>query len=375
MGKKLTSIIILTLIFTILSINFMGCRQTAEEEREREVAVEVVSVAKDNIIENVILPSVLHPKKNSMIFPKTPGLEVTKLAVQVGDTVQEGDFLFELDKTPIRRQVEMARKNYEQSQKSYRLQKQQHQKAEDLVPPNIPDGIMVFQQNRSLVENNMAEGALLTAEAQLEQSRLAYVNALEQLKEMEYYAPIAGVVSQISLQENQPVINTQPALIITNTDKLKTELNITRELLNTLELDKKVKIHIREATKEGIVTAINWVADPRTGLHLVEITVDNTTGQLTASSFCRVAIQRQSKENVLVIPKEAVFLENNQSIVFVEENNRAHKRRVELGMDNGIMVEVISGLKEGERVIVKGQHYIDENTSLVVVGGEDDESK
>ncbi|SDK69228.1 efflux RND transporter periplasmic adaptor subunit [Natronincola ferrireducens] len=370
MWRKRDCIIIIT---TVLLIFLGGCRHDNVMEEERKVAVEVSTVKRGNIAEEITISSRLQPIKNIMIFPKTPGLEVTKLTVDVGDTVQEGDFLFELDKTPIRRQVEAARKAYGQAQKNYRIQKQEMEAVKPIIP-TVPVGFWGVQETPSPMDNRLMDTSLVALEGQLEQARLAYITALEQLDEMEYYAPIDGVVTQTNLQENQMVIQTQPAMVISNTNLLKLELYVVKELLNSLKIGQEVAIDVAEDKNIGSVTMISKVPDPRTNLYYIQINVDNGDGRLLAGSFCRVIIERQRRDNTLLIPKEAIVFEDNTPIIFIEENQRPVKRQIELGIDGGKMVEVVKGIGEGDRVIVKGQHYIDENTLLTVVRSDNHEN-
>lgn len=367
MKTKLLLIMTLTMIFQLI---LGGCRGAGEEKEERKVAVEVATVKKGSIAQEITIASKLQPFNNIMIIPKTPGLEITKLAVDVGDTVKEGDFLFELDKDIVRRQVEVTRKSYEQAQNNYRIQKQQMEKMADYTT-SIPASMITGGVTQQFPQVDRSQTSVITAEAQLEQARLAYVSALEQLDEMEYYAPINGVITQNNLVENQIVVNTQPALIITNIDQLKMELYVTKSLYNTFHLGKEILFSTGGKEKQGKVSAINDVADPRTNLYYVQILVDNKEKQLLAGSLCKLKIEREKNESTLIIPKKAVFYEGDIATVYTENQEKAIKRHIELGIDGGEIIEVTQGLQERERIITKGQHYIDENTPLIVVRGDD----
>lgn len=360
------------IILTTFQIGLGGCRETGERNEERRVAVEVAPVKRSSIVEEITIAAKLQPLNNIMIIPKAPGLEVTKLAVNVGDTVKEGDFLFELDKTLIRRQVEATRKSYEQAQNNYRIQKQQMEKMAEFTP-SIPTSMITNGRNPQIPQGDMSQDSLLTAEVQLEQTRLAYVNALEQLDEMEYYAPVNGIVTQNNLLENQMAMNTQPALIISNVDQLKMDLYVTKALYNTLHLGKEMVFFTENEEHKGKVTIVNDVADLRTNLHYVQILVDNREKKLLAGSLCKLKMEREKNQDTLIIPKKAIFFEGDIPTVYIEDQERAIKRQVELGIDGGEMIEAIKGVQEGEMVITKGQHYIDENTSLIVTRGDDDE--
>lgn len=360
------------ILAVMLSIGIWGCNYNTQNEEEVRVAVEIAQVKKSSISEEITITSKLQPIKNMMIIPKTPGLEVTKLAVNVGDAVKKGDFLFELDKTLIRRQVEAARKTYHQAQRNYQIQQEQAERARNL-PVSIAATGMGFQSSSQSMTKEMLDTSLLTAEAQLDQARLTYVNTLEQLDEMEYYAPIDGIITTNNLQKNQMVMNTQPALVISDIKQLKMDLYVTKATYKALNIGDELLFYTEGVEERGKVTMINNVADLRTNLYNVQITVDNEKEELLAGSFCTIMIERGKKENTLVIPKSAVFYEGNTPTVFVENQERPVKRPIELGIDGGEFVEVLNGLMEKETIIIKGQHYIDENTLIMVVRGEEDE--
>ncbi|AOY76334.1 efflux RND transporter periplasmic adaptor subunit [Clostridium formicaceticum] len=370
MGKRFFKMVI---FLQILCIGLMGCSQLAKNQEERRVAVEVTTVKKSSIAEEITLGSKLLPINNVMIFPKTPGLEVTELAVNVGDTVKKGDFLFELDKTPVRQQIEIARRSYEQAQKNYRSVKQQVETSQQSMFPDIPVGMLKGYQNSAMMSSAMLENSLLTAEAQLEQARTVYATTLEGLQEMEYYAPIEGTVTQNNLQKNQMLLNAQPALVISDTRQLKIDLYVSQNLYHSFYTGKEVLLQIGDNEATGRVAIVNEVADLRSNLHYIQIIVDNLAEQLLAGSFCKISLQRQKKDSVSVIPKKAVFFEENEPKVYVITDQQAVKKEVQLGIDAGDLVEVISGVEEGDEIIVKGQHYIDENTLLIIVRGDEDE--
>ncbi|AKL94452.1 efflux transporter, RND family, MFP subunit [Clostridium aceticum] len=369
MCKKFLKIVA---IVAIIYICLVACNQAKRGEEERRVAVEVTTVKSNSIAEEVMLGSKLLPINNVMIFPKTPGLEVTKLAVEVGDTVKKGDFLFELDKTPVRRQVEIARRAYEQAQKNHRSVKQQLESHQQSTSADLPVGIMRGYQAQML-PSTAPENTLAMAEAQLEEARTAYATSLEGLQEMEYYAPIEGVVVQNSLQKNQMVLNTQPALVISDTSQLKVDLHVSQNLYHSFYLGKEVLLQVGDLQTIGKVAVVNEVADLKTNLHYVQILIDNSEEDLLAGSFCRIRVQRQQKDDAVVIPKEAVFFEENNPMIYTIKHQQAVKKQVQLGIDAGEFVEVISGVEEGEEIIIKGQHYIDENTLLIIVRGDGDE--
>ena len=86
--------------------------------------------------------------------------------------------------------------------------------------------------------------------------------------------------------------------------------------------------------------------------------------------FAEVNIATESKEGALCVPASALVLKGNQTVIFtVDEENRARQREVELGIENSNYVEILSGVKEGEVVITKGNTLVSDGTLVRVVPG------
>ncbi len=369
-------------IILILLFALMGCRQQAKPEEKSTIAVEVITVERKGIEEVITLRGQLKPSEEIMVFAKVPGLKVTKLSVEVGDMVEEGTFLFELDKTLVRKQVEQAKMNYDLAKENYNQQKQLMEKGNELqeeatVFKNIGK---IPSKYESLIKDNPnnskpgLEAALVASSTQLEQARMGYVNTLEQLGELEYYAPITGVVSQLNIQENQLFLNNIPAVVVSNTDELKVALSVSAPLFSELKKDQKVKVRNEQQAFQGKVSLINPITDPRSNLHNVEVLVRNNGKYLNSGSFVFVDIQRSKKEDVIVIPKNSLVFEGNEEYVYIEKEGKAHRQKVELGINTGNEVEIIDGLKKGDRVIVKGQHFIEDLTPVSVRRGKNEDN-
>ena len=84
--------------------------------------------------------------------------------------------------------------------------------------------------------------------------------------------------------------------------------------------------------------------------------------------FAEVHIVSDSRENVVCIPSDAVFIKGERSIVAVlDDQNIPTLKTVETGLDNGEFVEIISGLEAGETLVITGQQYVVEGTPVNIV--------
>lgn len=362
----------------LLSITLLifGCRAEQIEE-ERELAVEVMKVERKSISQWATLTSQLQPVESIMVFAKTPGLAVSKLSVKLGDRVSEGDILFELNKSIVRQQVGHTKANYDMAKENFNIQREilenQQKAMEDLAVSYMSRGISVPAQNSPGIQEN-GGASIIAAQAQVEQAQMAYANALRQLNELDYYAPIDGVISQINIQEKQIVHNQQPALVITNTKMLKSNVFVSEKLLSELRVNQEVNIEIDNETRVGKISLINSVADSRTNLYLVEVTIDNTNNELKVGNFNRIKFERARRENAVVIKKDALLFEGDNTYVFIEEQGKVLRRKVIYGIEQDSYVEIVTGVEEGESVVIRGQQYLKDEMQVRVIRGVEDEN-
>jgi membrane fusion protein (multidrug efflux system) len=99
----------------------------------------------------------------------------------------------------------------------------------------------------------------------------------------------------------------------------------------------------------------------------LELMVSNPDGRILPGMFARVELVKNVYENALAIPVYAVINQGEQRFVFIEQNNRAVKRQVEVGMLIDWQIHVISGLDPGDRVIVVGHRFLDDGQRVEVV--------
>ncbi|QUH25972.1 efflux RND transporter periplasmic adaptor subunit [Serpentinicella alkaliphila] len=375
-GKSFLVLSFYIVMCLIITVNINGCSNNDSEE-ERLTAIEVSEAQRGNITQWVTLTSQLKPVENVMIFAKTPGLNVTNVNFKVGDSVKEGDLLFELDKSILRQQVEHAKLNYDMAKDNYNKQREllenQQKAMEDIAVLSTNRGLNKFVQGNSTLNVSgvigNVEASLLAAKAQVDQSKMAYANTLRQLTELDYYSPIDGVISQLNVFENQIALNQQPALVITNTKILKSNIHVSEKLLDEIRINEEVYVDIDNDIRKGIVSLVNTVADPRSNLYLVEVIIDNEDNALKIGYFNKVRFQRAKKENVVVISKDAILFEGKDTYVFIEAEERVFKRRIELGIEQDDNVEIVSGVETGEKVVIKGQQYLKDKMKVQVVRG------
>ena len=370
-----------TIMLIMINIILSGCQMKVSDNREKEVAVEVMEVKKKSISKNVVLNTYLQPKENAIILAKTPGLNVTNIGVNIGDAVTEGDFLFELDKSIIRTQIEQSKQAYDLARRNYEEQKNRYEEANDTNEENSLQALEAMYRNKAIgglqipsIPQQDKGSILAVAMNQVEQARMAYSAALSQLKEMEYYSPISGYVSQININENQPVLGTQAAMVITNIENLKASVNISKSLFESLKEGQMVMVNVDDTEFNGRISNLSPIPDLSSNLYLLEIEINNKDKKSWVGAFSNILIELDKKDSATVIPKSAILEDSKGKYVFVEQNNRVYRRKVDIGIDDGGDVEVVNGLNEGEKIVIKGQQFVKDRGAVIIVRGEENEN-
>jgi RND family efflux transporter MFP subunit len=98
------------------------------------------------------------------------------------------------------------------------------------------------------------------------------------------------------------------------------------------------------------------------------VALENSGYELKPGMFAEVELPTETRKGVVVVPQDAVLVEGDKHVVYVVSGNTAHRREVKLGLGNDEVVEVLSGLKEGEDLVVTGQDYLEDGAPVSVEG-------
>lgn len=219
---------------------------------------------------------------------------------------------------------------------------------------------------------NVTNGAnIKAAQASMETASAALKLAQNNLKEAQVKAPISGYVSSKSVNTGQMASAGMTAVTIHNTNSVDGEINVTESVISSLRVGTPANISVKSAGIEnmaGTVSVLNQVKDASSGMYKVQINVPNPDNQLKTGMFADITLQTAEADGVLCIPSEAILQNDTDRFVYIAKGDTAEKRVITEGISNGELTEILSGIEEGEQVIVKGKDYISEkNNSIKIV--------
>jgi len=171
-------------------------------------------------------------------------------------------------------------------------------------------------------------------------------------------SPIQGKITDIKKEEGEVVQAHEPVVSLLSQQPFQIEADIYEEDIVKVKVGDPVTINIVAFPNEslkGKVCAIDPVEKVIDGVVYYKVTIDfgKEKKGLKPGMTADIVIETDKRENVLIIPKEAIKKRNGKNTVWVFENGEVKEKEIEIGLVGDDFAEVVSGLKEGEEIIIR----------------------
>jgi RND family efflux transporter MFP subunit len=214
-------------------------------------------------------------------------------------------------------------------------------------------------------------------------SAQANVDRLKELQSFEkIYAPFDGVITARSIDTGQ-LIDTGAAKELFHMQALNTlrvYTNVPQLYTTNMKRGSKIDITFPEypgKTFQGTLVRTADAIDPASRTLLVEIDVDNRKAELLPGSLAQVHFKASSVQTFVIPVSAIIFRREGTQVGTVGSDNVAHLIPVTIGQDDGATVQIVSGLKDGDRVIqdppdslIEGEKVSPENPGNQQKGGQ-----
>jgi RND family efflux transporter MFP subunit len=310
----------------------------------------VLSTAKavpiDDATEYVATLRSLH---STTIQPQVEG-QITQIFVKSGDRVRQGASLVQID--PRRQQAAVSSQEAERAARAAAVNfaRQQAQRARELLAAGA-----ISRQ-----EEEQAETALRTAEANLEALSAQVQQQQVQLRYFTVSAPTAGVVGDVPVRVGMQVTPQSLLTTIDQNETLEAYVSVPTERASSLRPGLPLQILASDSSETLARTKVSFVSphvDDQTQSILVKGIVANPSGQLRASQYVRARLVWATRDGI-VVPVTAVLRVSGQFFAFVAEDAGgklvAKQRAIKVGSIVGDNYPVVGGLKPGDRIVVSG---------------------
>lgn len=368
--RVITLLLSLALVFSVT-----GCNKSSAEtngniiEEEVYTAVEVKSVVPNTLYLDNTLSAKVFAEKDVFVTTTFSG-KVENVRVKVGDKVNKDDILFTMNKDDINKQIDQAKLGYESAKVSYELtvsQIDQAKKSLERIEELYKQGAASEQQ---LEQARLAasDTSLEAAKKGVEQAQLAYSQTLDMAKNAVVKAPISGTISTVNVEVGEYATPSQPPISIFDDESISLQFGVPQNIINKITVGSEVNVEIKSAgiNTTAKIDSISTSADPMTNLYNVKVFMEND-GSIKPGMFAKVTLKTDKRENVLAVDSEAIIEREGKYIVYIADGDKAIEKEVTTGLDTGDYIEILTGLNEGDKVIVKGQSYVSNEGKIKVV--------
>lgn len=296
-----------------------------------------VEARRQPISETLSLVGTLAANEMVEIKSETDGA-VDGIKFAEGQRVEKGQIIIQLDESKFGAAVSEAEANFKLSQANY-LRGQQLSKA-NLISQQE------FEQMASMYQAQQAGLDLKK----------------RQLKDARIYAPFAGIMGSRQISPGQVIARNTTLAWLVDLDIIKAEFNVPERFLGQLRVGQKMDINVVAYPGDLFQGEVYFIApqvDPALRTVLVKARIQNPTGKLKPGMFANLDLTLRLNDHAIVIPESAVSSSGERNIIYIiDQNETAQIVPVRLGVRQAGLVEVVSGLQGGERVITEGLQKI-----------------
>ena len=186
----------------------------------------------------------------------------------------------------------------------------------------------------------------------------------EFLSTVKLRAPFSGTIEQRLFSTSERVAAGDAMLTLADTSTLWVAADLREREWNALSLQPGDEIEVTTSIPgleliKALVHFVGRAVDPSTNAVPLVATIDNADGRLRPGMFVRVAVPIAESRQCLTVPEASVLEHDRQSFVFTAVGDSSFRRvNIKAGIHTAEMVEVLSGLEGGEKVVVKGSFYL-----------------
>jgi membrane fusion protein, heavy metal efflux system len=374
-----------------------GIQTTGQIEALPNQQVKVTTPIKGTIVNLLVEPGAVVQAGQPVAIlssPEIADLRVNALEKQAeaSGNILNAETNLRLAKQNLERQQLVVEADIRQAQSELNLDKERYQRDKELLEKGaiarrqLQESESKFVAARAALTKAESRLPLLEAQAQLERagadvqvsetrvelSTAAYSARLNQLQASEnsngtitITAPIDGVVSdrEATIGESVDAAG-KPLMTIVNDERVLATANIYEKDINRIRIGQPVQVKIAgqpaSTVFQGKVAVIGSAVEGQTRIVAVKAEIGNVKGQLKAGMFTNIEILTDNTAtSTLAIPSASIIEANGKNLVFVQNGKSYQPIEVTVGRTSGELVEVKSGLFEGDRIVTQraGQLY------------------
>ena len=310
-------------------------------------------VTRRDIGSSVLATGIIKPMVGAevRVGSRVSGL-VKSLHANVGNYVKKGQIIAELEPYELEAKYNQSLASLQNTRANYEYAKLDFERQKSLSKQNF------ISQNQL----DLAEKTFEINKAQVEQAEANLDYAKVQLEYTKITAPISGIVSSVSTQEGETVAASFSAptfVTIIDLERLEVWAYVDETDIGRIRENQKATFTVdtySDTDFEGIITAIypkaviqDNVVNYVTTLKITDFREKILRPEMTTN----VTIYLEMRKNVLTIPTSAIKRDKGERFVTVIEDDKQIQRKVKIGWNSNGNTEIVSGLNEGEKVVIQ----------------------
>ncbi len=377
--RKKAIIIFAIIIFIGIIIIF-----NLQSQREKSIKVTVEKAEKHDLTSKISASGEVKPKKNVNISAHIPG-RIVKIGVEEGQRVKAEDFLLKLDSTQYEANADRAqalihshRADLIRAEAALKKDESFYKRYQKLFEEEL---ISEEQLEAAKAQYDISKAQQQAILYQIEQAQASLESAMDDLSKTVYNSPIDGIITSLRVEEGEiamiGTMNNPGTILMTIADLSVMEVEVEVDETDVIGVKIRQQAEVRvdafpDQTIKGKVTEIGSSAlqkvtsSEESKDFKVIITLENPPENLKPGLSATTDIITAEKQDVLAIPISALVLREKESKeeekkdkkdeqeegVYAVEENRAKFFPVEKGIMGEMMIEITTGLEEGQDIVV-----------------------
>ncbi len=361
----------LLVMFCYLLI-FTGCeKKEVKTVTEKIINVQVQPVKRKSLKLFINTIGTLNPNEEVTISSEVDGV-LKDVMVDNGSSISKGMLLAVIDDTDYSLEVERGKASLEQAEANLSNIKLEHQRKKDLHKKDL-----LTKQQYDDVSTRLA-----IAKAEVDRGKSSLSISEQRLSKTKIYSSLSGVVKEKKVSAGNYVRNGTPLFTIIQINPVKLDFTINEKDLSKIKKGQDILLKVYAFPDVGFNGRVNIIypnIDERTRTVKVEALVSNNEGLLKPGFFAKVMLYTGTAKDVILVPVTSLIYEEEKIKVFVVERDKAREKFIGLGQKFKFQseggnyesamsefAEAISGVEEGEQVVVVGQQNLFEGAKVNV---------
>jgi HlyD family secretion protein len=351
-------ILIAVIILSIISVAVFIAAKTKNNNEEN--GIRLINVERGDIVEKALAIGRIEPEKEIAVKSKISGI-VKSVFVEVGDIVKPGQPLMEIKPDPTPLEYAEAKRNSEIALNSFERASSEHDRMKTLLESQL-----ISQKDFEIAENDYKQSKL---RLNMAQERLALIDlgstkVADRQVDTVIKSPVGGTVLERRVNEGDPVVPLTSyqagteLLLLADMDSLIFKGTVDEIDVGKLEQGMEAELKIGAIPDEDIWGTLSRISpkakkQDNATLFDVEITITKRGNKVIRAGYSANAELLINKAaDTLFIPERLVVFEEDRTYVEVQnETGEVEKKEIKTGLSDGINVEILEGLSQGEEVV------------------------